>query len=561
MDVEIGTPDVQFSAIKPIQQKLFLLLLFCCADALAVEAPFAMHWSGDKTIWDRKNNRVELYGHAALHQPGESLTADMIKLDLTARTVDTEGHCVYIASDTVIYGDEMHFNLDTRSGTIVGGRVSTNNFLLTGERINKLGPGRFQTHRGGYTTCRDCPHAWTLVGNDVDVEFGRYAYMSGVTARVKDTPVMWIPYLIVPLKTQRETGLLFPRLGFTNDGFTFVQPFFWAINRSVDMTFGLGDWGGRGMRFELEGRYRLGERSQGQANLYFLNDEKFAAQQRRWGLNVQQSQDLPFGIHEKFRIVEVSDNLYPNTVGDVPGAGEAVIASDLIFSHATNEVSTFVAARRFRNIISPRNTQDPTNFDSSTVQIYPTAVVSMNDRFLFGTPVAAGVSLGITNFTRGSSFFDRDPFTLTTEDAPFRPGIDPIRKATRVAITPSLYTTLRPWDVFSIVPSAEYRTFFYSFHNDVPNLSRGYLLFRTDFSTQLERVYETDDPNIPKIKHLIRPVLTYNLIPLVNPSDDATEVPSHPFLQQIRYARDREFSSTTKPGPSLNPAGPSFRMP
>jgi len=91
-------------------------------------------------------------------------------------------------------------------------------------------------------------------------------------------------------------------------------------------------------------------------------------------------------------------------------------------------------------------------------------------------------------------------------------------------------------------PSLEYRTFFYSFGQSVPNLTRGYLLFRTDLSTQFERIFETSDPDIPRVKHLIRPILTYNLIPLVTPADEVGGNPSHPFLQQIRYAQNNNFS-------------------
>ncbi len=512
----------------------------------AVSESGPMHWSGDKQLWDRKGNIVRLEGHAALHQPGESLRGDTILIDTVARTVEARGHCVYVAADTVIYGEQMNFNLDTRTGSIVGGQVANESFTLRGERINKLGPGRFQTHRGVYTTCRDCPHAWTLYGEDVDMELEGYAYMSNVTGRVKDAPVFWVPYLILPLKTKRQTGLLFPRFGFTNEGFRFVVPFYWATGRSTDMTIGVGHFGGRGSRAEWEGRYKLAARSEGQANLYYLSDESFeqflrtrnatAAKptreiRHRWGLVAAQKQQLPFGIDEKFRLVEMSDNFYPTKVGDIPGSSEGYVASDLILSHATSRVSTFVAARRFRNLLH----DDPIDFDPATVQVYPTAVLTTNDKLFFNAPVATGLALGVTNFTRTAPAFDAvtgDPALATFQGS----QIDPIRKATRVSLTPTIYTAFRPWDRFSIVPSFEYRGYFYSFHNVIPNLTRGYLLYRTEFSTQLERIYETDDPEIPRVKHLIRPLLAHSIIPYVH------EEKGHPFLDQINYARDNSFS-------------------
>ncbi|MBC7693723.1 MAG: LPS-assembly protein LptD [Methylotenera sp.] len=523
--------------------------------ALAIGLPMAawgapesspMHSSGDKTYWDRKSNRVTLTGHAAVSQVGETLTADEIKLDLDNRTLDAKGNVIYIATGSVIHGDEMHFNLDTRTGTIMGGRVSNENFTLSGERINKLGEGRFQTHRGEYTTCKDCPQSWSLNGADVDLQINGYAFLKDVTAKIKDAPVFWLPYLVVPLKTRRQSGLLFPRFGLQNGGVTFVQPFFWAINRSSDLTIGLGTYGGRGRRAELEGRYSLGDRSSGIANFYYLNDRTFAEylngiglgnQSRRYALNVSQSQVLPFEIDEKLRIIEVSDNLYPSKVGDLPNQQEAFLPSILSLSHATNQVSIFASARRYRNIIS--TDPDPRKFDVNTVQVFPEAVLTTNDKFLFEGPIAAGITLGATNFTRAGPDFDRDqlstPGAVFATGTPPRLGIDPLRKATRVSITPSLYTTFRPWDVLSFVPSLQYKQYFYSFHNVAPNLSRSYLLLQLDLSAQLERIYDTDDVNVPKVKHLVRPLLNYSAIP-------AYTKPRHPFIDQINYANDRNVS-------------------
>jgi hypothetical protein len=91
-----------------------------------------------------------------------------------------------------------------------------------------------------------------------------------------------------------------------------------------------------------------------------------------------------------------------------------------------------------------------------------------------------------------------------------------------------VYTTFRPFDAFSLVPSFEYRGNFYQFPTaSVQPLSRGFLVFQSELGTQFERVYETDDPDSPRIKHLIRPRLVYSYIPVAQQSLE------HPFSQQI----------------------------
>jgi lipopolysaccharide assembly outer membrane protein LptD (OstA) len=512
-----------------------------------------MHHTADKELWHRKENIVELFGHAVVSQPGETLSAEHITLDLNTRTLDARGTCVYVSSGNVIYGDEMHFNLDTRTGTVIGGRVSNDRFTLSGERINKLGDGRFQTHWGEYSTCVDCPNAWSILAEDVDMQVEGYAYMSNVTAKVKDTSAFWLPYMIVPMKTQRQTGLLFPAFTYSSlNGWQIVLPYFWAINRSADMTIAAGTFTDRGPRFTWEGRYALREGS-GQANFYFLRDRTFQdgygspLSPNRFGVDVKQVQQLPWGLVEKLRFTDVSDNLYPTKVGDVSGSGELNLASSASLAYAGPDVSAYVAFRRYRTLIS--TVPDPalalTQFDPRTVQQFPAASVSANDRLLFGLPIVYGLNLGISNFTRSGEAFDYDsisvPFgtAIPTTNIKYNPGVDPIRKATRLSVTPSIYTSMRPFDLFAVTPSLKYFYYWYTFpaspgFQGVNNLNRGYLLFQTDLTAQLERVYEfPEDKDQPRTKHLIRPLATYSYIP---GAPFLREDPEHPFLKQIANA-------------------------
>ena len=62
------------------------------------------------------------------------------------------------------------------------------------------------------------------------------------------------------------------------------------------------------------------------------------------------------------------------------------------------------------------------------------------------------------------------------------------------------------------------------------------MLLQANLSTQLERIYDTPDPDRPKQKHLIRPILTYSNIPYIR------EQREHPFLEQIQFAQKNGFS-------------------
>ena len=508
------------------------LILGSLPSAQAIGEKDPIHYTADKQTWDRKTNQVELVGNASVTQPGETLKADYIRLDLKRRSLFAKGHCVYVASDSVIFGEEMVFSLDTRTGTIVGGRVSANQFTLVGDRINKLGGGRFQTHWGEYTTCRDCPGSWSFQAEDVDMQFEGYAFMKNVTAKVLDAPTLWFPYLVFPLKTIRQSGFLFPRSQVSSAfGFAAVLPFFWAINRSADMTFEAGVYTTRGERFTWEGEYALSDKSSGKANAYYLRDAtREVGLDARWALTLAQTQELPWGFTEKLKLTQVSDNQYPFRIGDGTSDGNPYQTSTLMFDGRAANVSGFVSASIYRNLLLTDTTVDQNvQFDPRTVQTFPSAQLSTNDRVLFG-PLAAGVTIGVDHFWRLAGPSDEDPATSGSALNPsdrYTPGLDPLRKAVRLSATPTLYSVLRPWSALSLVPTLQYKYYFYTFGPLAPDLHRGYLNMQVDLSTEFEKIMTTEDPAIPRVKHVLRPLLTYSIIPLVN------EDLSHPFLQQI----------------------------
>jgi LPS-assembly protein len=69
----------------------------------------------------------------------------------------------------------------------------------------------------------------------IDTEAERVAITNAVV-RVKDVPVLWLPWISLPLSA-RQSGLLFTRPNFTTqNGFILEQPIFLTLGRSADIT-------------------------------------------------------------------------------------------------------------------------------------------------------------------------------------------------------------------------------------------------------------------------------------------------------------------------------------
>ncbi len=486
-----------------------------------------MHWGADQSTLNRKTRFVELRGNAYVIRDNEEVYADEIDLNQDDDKVYARGRVHYLYSDYDVRADEIYLDLRNKTGSIKNGNLSNGRFSLRGALIEQTGEKQYHIKDYDYSTCLDCPNSWELTGSDVDLTIDGYAFMKDFAVKVKDASLFWLPYMVVPIKSKRQSGLLFPRFGSAQAaGVYFIQPVYWAPNDWSDMTFGGGYYFKRGARMEWETRYINTDRSKGTANLYWIKDNKtleFSPNLPfRYAGKIAVTQEMPLGFEAKLRVNEVSDNSYPIIYSDdISGLYEPALSSDLFFSKNDPQMSTIISLKRTRNLMYfDSNQQFINGFDNGTVQEFPKVVVNTNDQFIFGSKVATGVEARFNRFARNGGAFD---YSTDVNGKP----IKTVREANRLTLIPNMYTTLNPWPWLSLVPSVQYHGYFYDFDATYPSLARGYLLTQAELSLQLEKQIASDDPDV-SYKHTIRPSLRYSLIPTQQQSSD------HPFILQVQ---------------------------
>jgi len=526
--------------LKVIHRALvFSLLVFNLFTQDAIAAGKVVHWGSANTKVIRQTHMVELRGDSYLIRNDEDIRADEIDYNQETQFVKARGRVRYQYGSFYVKADAIDVDLEKKTGVIYNGNLTNGTFALRGSKMEQLAKDRFLVSDYDYTTCKDCPNAWSMTGKQADLTIDGYAFIKDFVFKLKEAPMVWAPWMVIPIKTRRQSGLLFPRFGVNEvHGVYIVAPMYLAVNDWWDSTFGLGYYSTRGARMEWEGRYALTSRSLGVANVYFTHDTAIPTLSNRYAMKVALTQELPFNFEAKFKLNEVSDSGYPIIYSeDIMGRYEPVLTSDLFISRNDPNVSTVFSLRRFRNLLFFDNAANPNpiaGFDNRTVQEFPRIVINTNDQFLFGSKIAAGLETRLNRFTRSSEVgpFDSfpDPVIPTNTDLV-------IREANRLTVIPNLYTTLNPWPWLSLVPSVQYRGFIYNFDNaaNYPNLARGYLLAQADMSFQLEKVVPTDNPDV-SFKHTIRPQLTYSAIPMTQESRE------HSFISQIsRQGRPGQY--------------------
>ena len=149
-------------------------------------------------------------------------------------------------------------------------------FRLEGDELLKTNGNDFKAKHSLWTPCRceqDELPAWGVRASSTEAQMGGYATFYDAMLEVKGVPVLYLPWLMLPIKDRRQSGLLMP--SFSDDavsGSGYSQPLFIDLGRDKDATFRADFFERRGSRAGAELRYRKSKYSGLQLNLEGMRD-------------------------------------------------------------------------------------------------------------------------------------------------------------------------------------------------------------------------------------------------------------------------------------------------
>lgn len=293
----------------------------------------AFDLTADFITYERAGDLYLARGSVQVAQDGRVLTADWAAFSNETRKGMAVGNVVAREGDDIIRARAMRFQVDERAGLVLGGRIesATDEFRLEGAEIERKGEDQYRLVDARFTTCQ-CPEGerdpWVVSSEELDVEVGGYAKARNATIDVLGVPMLWLPWLAYPVKSDRESGVLFPEVSTSSrTGVDVGLPFFWAAGDPLNVTIAPHYLTKRGFKPELTLEYVIGERSWGEVYGTFLWDDDEVTKNDpldagdsastpfdddRWAVDVVHDQrDLPGGWAAKVDATVLSDNLFP----------------------------------------------------------------------------------------------------------------------------------------------------------------------------------------------------------------------------------------------------------
>lgn len=274
-----------------------------CARSIRESADRSYEAEGDVTI--------------TLEPDGTRVQADHIRV--TGKLAVGEGNVLIVWQRNRIAGTRLEYDLESGDGTIddatgqfvpesSAGRAE---FFFTARRVIKQGEDRVRLESAVISTCTQPTPYWSIAISRADVRLEHYARMRNVRFRAKKLPVVYLPYFLWPVKSDRAAGLLFPDFGSTlNRGNVYRQSLFLPLGESADLTL-TGEYYTRA-GFGGGGRFRAKPNPAGELDVggFYIDDQVSGVP--RWKYSYQQTQTFLNGFRMVADINQISDFAFYN---------------------------------------------------------------------------------------------------------------------------------------------------------------------------------------------------------------------------------------------------------
>ena len=285
--------------------------------------PFSV--SADSLHYDMERELYVARGNVRIDQTGRSLHADWAAFNRRTGRGVASGAVRLVSEGDEVRADFVEFDLEVREGQVRGGvfESESSHFRASAAEISKLGDDHYHFREGRFTSCRcedhDCPEPWAIAAEEADLEVEGYATAKNARFEVFDVPVLWLPWAVFPVKSERQTGFLFPEFSLGGfDAFDIGLPFFWAPREELGLVVTprySTDWGFGGAA-ALD--YAPGPDSYGELLGAFYYDQEIDPdtpstpyERSRWSASGAQHVALPGALALRSDLRFASDNDMP----------------------------------------------------------------------------------------------------------------------------------------------------------------------------------------------------------------------------------------------------------
>jgi len=508
--------------MKTILILLLLILVHvpCAPFADGAVAPFPdenIHIKADAMDHGQSDGLFSARGNVVVTWQGLTLVADRAVYDSNYHILLASGNITVSKGNDVLKGQSLTLNLESGRAEMDQATLTIpeSNLSFTGEKIIRESESEFQVSSTELTTCDLPDPSWKFGADKLNVNVLGYATGRNIVFYIKDVPVMYLPWIAFPVVREKKTGLLFPKMGYSNArGAQLDIPAYWVISPSQDLLFDLDLLSKRGVGTGLDYRYIRTRGSEGHLGGYQIYD----VLKDRWRWQVGQS-------HKEIFSQDANLRMDVNLTGDrsfLEDFGEK--SGDYNRQSTDTTINVLKAWQHYALTSYLHYSEDLYATDNrATVQTLPAVELAGVRQSIFKTPLYFDIDAGIANLYREAA-----------------PSGQRLQLFPRVTYLTSLNGYLQA-SVFAGAHVRGYTTDRRSEGGGVKS-SDGDLVPEVGVrvSTSLSRGFDVQSTNLKKVRHEIVPEISYGYIP----ERSQQRLPFYDYADRLLWKNTLGFSVT-----------------
>ncbi|MFP8873397.1 MAG: LPS assembly protein LptD, partial [Myxococcota bacterium] len=485
------------------------------ASPVAFEGPFRL--AAGELEYVSKGEVYVASGDVVLVQQRRKLAADWVAFSLDTGRGVASGRVRFQDDEQYLEASFVIFQVDTLDAVLFDAEIDTGptGFLIEARELRKQGEVDYGIRDGQVTSCR-CPEEedrkpWVLSTKKADVELGGYGRARNSTVDILGVPSLWFPWLIFPVKTERESGVLLPEVAFGGrSGSRVGLPLFWAARRDLGVMATPEYSQKRGFKLDLDVDYLYGRRSGGRAYAAYARDDSYEAgrsqfEPNRWAAALEHDQFLPDGWRARADVKLVSDQSYLQDFDEYGFYRRDIFLRSRFFAFRHFGESGRVGALAGMNYAqdvqfaedSPQSTLRLNRWPELAVRVLPG-----------GGPGLAALGL-VASLDAEYAYFDAPDSPSASMLALYYPDGTPFENGQRAILRPRLARPFSLGGVADLWPEIGYAETLYS--TDQQGTSeRGVFTARGVLRTRLARDFHLSDRHI--VQHRAEPYLNYTWV-------------------------------------------------
>lgn len=243
-------------------------------------------------LQDVKGSWRYLRGDASIETTDFVLQADEMDYNEDTHYAEARHHVHYknFVTSEELFADKVEYKIDEETGKfyVVRGSspakiearpgllTTSSPFSFEGKWAERL-QEKYILHDGTITNCDPNNTWWTLRAPKFDIIPNDRALAYNSVFRVKGVPIFYSPFFYKSLRRMpRKSGFLTPNVGTSSRRGTMLGVgYYWAINRSYDLTYRTQYFTTRGFAHTFDIRGKPNDRSDFDAYVYGVNDRGY----------------------------------------------------------------------------------------------------------------------------------------------------------------------------------------------------------------------------------------------------------------------------------------------